>query len=362
MSTLSLQTATDTLPAHLRSRPHRTAVPGTLRTKSILLCALLAITIEFVSANLHGRFAHRDESIQHQFAILSGTPHIFEGTKYDEPYFQARILFPMLLAGASRIGILSTGQWYVALRILSAFVMLMVLHRVFLAGAADESTATSALAYFSLAMIATFNFGWELSMDFFDAMFFAILIACAARASFRFFAITALLACFNRESAVFAGVLWVVCYGIRGRRLAWKEVTRGLLLSASCYVLILWIRSWFIGARAFHADEEWAILQIPHFIRGALTQFNPFVWPVMGLCMAGPLAIVIYEKRSLLNPFQWRLLFACGLIAAMTLVFGKINELRIFVPSLTILAYVSACPGYLPAGRGQGAALHAAKG
>jgi hypothetical protein len=138
--------------------------------KRTLLCGLLAITIEFVSANLHGRFNHREESIQHQFAILSGAPHVFEGTKYDEPYFQARIMFPLLLAGASKLGILSTGQWYLVLRIFSAFLMLMVLYRVLLAGSSDESVAISTMAYFSLAMIATFNFGWELSMDFFDAM------------------------------------------------------------------------------------------------------------------------------------------------------------------------------------------------
>jgi hypothetical protein len=117
--------------------------------------------------------------------------------------------------------------------------------------------------------------------------------------------------------------------------------------------LILWIRSWFIGARAFHADEEWAILQIPRFIHDALAQFNPFVWPVMGLCMAGPLAILIYEKRALLSPFHRRLLVACAAIAGITLVFGKINELRIFIPSLTILAYVAACAGKPAAEHGE---------
>jgi hypothetical protein len=127
-------------------------------------------------------------------------------------------------------------------------------------------------------------------------------------------------------------------------------------LSASCYLLILWIRSWFIGVRAFHADEEWAILQIPRFIHDALAQFNPFVWPSMGLCMAGPLVILIYEKRDLLSLFQRRLLMACAAIAAMTLVFGKINELRIFVPSLTILAYVAACAGRPTAGHSEKAA------
>ena len=345
MSAYSIQTVAESRRADRHPRPRRSAVPAALQAKGILLCSLLAITICFVSANLHGRFAHRDESIQHQFAILSGAPHVFEGTKYDEPYFQARIMFPLLLAGASRIGILSTGQWYLVLRIFSAFVMLMVVYQVLLSGSGDESVATSTLAYFSLAMIATFNFGWELSMDFLDAMFFAILIACAAKASFRLFAITAVLACFNRESAVFAGVLWIVCFGVRRRKLAGKEIARGLALSASCYLLILWIRSWFIGARAFHADEEWAILQIPRFVRGAFLQFNPFVWPVLGLCMAGPLAILIYEKRASLSPFHRRLLIACAVIAAMTLVFGKINELRIFVPSLTILAYVAACAG-----------------
>jgi len=121
-------------------------------------------------------------------------------------------------------------------------------------------------------------------------------------------------------------------------------------LSASCYLLILWIRSWFIGVRAFHSPQEFALLQAPDFIRGAFTHFNPFVWPVMGLCMAGPLAIGIYEKRSLLSPFQQRLLAASALIAVMTLAFGKINELRIFIPSLTILAYVAACAGRHSAG------------
>ena len=349
MNTLSLQTAADRQPATLRPRSHRTAAPGALRAQSILLCALLAITIEFVSANLHGRFAHRDESIQHQFAILAGAPHVFEGTKYDEPVFQARIMFPLLLAGASKIGILSTGQWYLVLRILSAFAMLVVLYQVLLSGSADESAATSTLAYFSLAMIATFGFGWELSMDFFDAVFFAILIGCAAKASFRLFAITALLACFNRESAVFAGVLWALCYGVRKRKIVAREVARGLLLSAFCYSLILWIRSWFIGLRAFRAHQSFAFLNVPERIHAAITHFNPFVWPVMGLCMAGPLVIRIFERRALLSPFQRQLLFACAVIGGITLVFGEINELRVFVPSLTILAYVSACAGCSPA-------------
>ena len=74
----------------------------------------------------------------------------------------------------------------------------------------------------------------------------------------------------------------------------------------------------------------------------------------MALCMTRLLIILNYEKRAMLSAFHGRLLIACVAIAGITLVFGMINELRIFIPSLTILAYVAACaskpaPPYRPA-------------
>ena len=80
---------------------------------------------------------------------------------------------------------------------------------------------------------------------------------------------------------------------------------------------------------------------IPQKIVEAVWHPTPFVWPLLLIAMLWPLAWLtrtgaVYRKRE-----ENALIAAGRLVALVTLMFGLVNELRVFLPASAIVLYAN---------------------
>lgn len=305
----------------------------------LLVASCLAVMVAFVSGNLNGRFQHKAEVVSQQVAILHNEPTYFDGLPHDLPEFHNRVLIPAILAASTAVFPGTLQQWFIAWRLITAALMFWTMLRL-----TNQSSwhwpvlAVSLLAYLC---ILSFAHPWEHPTDFLDATF--TLGFCALTLSGRFFALTvlALLAASNRESAAFAGVMWACVHGrSESRRFQFREICRGVGLSTIVYLAVLALRREFAvpGVQRLNAL---AIVELPNDIAVYLQHPTLDGWPIR---MAASLALVLLCVRAFHNQLQnreLRLLIASGFMFAISLVFGKIGELRVFLPVFVVPVYAA---------------------
>lgn len=116
----------------------------------------------------------------------------------------------------------------------------------------------------------------------------------------------------------------------------------GIGLSALAYSLVLAIRYWFGGAQGisqaqtFRLDDLWSL-----FIKPFLQHPQPFAWPLLLIVMVGIPALWIWKNRRRLIKSHYRLLLCASLIGLCSITLATITELRILIPSITILVFVA---------------------
>jgi hypothetical protein len=308
----------------------------------ILLSFSCAITVCFVSFNLHPRFEYRSETIKRQFAILKGESLILEGKDCYLPPFQNRVIFPLLLKACSRLRVFSVSQWYLIVRTFTAFLSFLIFFYLLVKkGRADCSLAMAGLILLAFELIPTFNHGFEHPTDFFDIIFFSLFIWFSLERKRLLLLVFACLAAANRESSTFAGLIWFFLYGIDDKlRLNKWEVFYSAGVSLLSYCFVLFIR-YIFGAG--HTGPQQLVIAWP----GLVTRFHSFLakpapdsWPVLLLAMSIPLLLLIWFKRQFLKLWHKKLLFSAMAIVLISLVFGGIDELRILIPSLVIVIFV----------------------
>jgi hypothetical protein len=208
-----------------------------------------------------------------------------------------------------------------------------------LASRQDWRDTVIGAALISYLAVLSFNHPWEHPSDFLDVLFAVVFCALVVQQRPLALAAAAALAATNRESAVFAGLLWMCVHGLNedGRPRV-SELGRGAFIGVAVYALVLALRRWFAISSAPHMQTA-AILDIPTLVSRFIQHPNPFDWPVLLSASAAPLLLLWHHHRERLNRDAKRLLWASLAIAAITCVFGMLDEVRVFLPCFAVAAY-----------------------
>jgi hypothetical protein len=307
-----------------------------------MMAASAALTTVWISANLGSRFEHRDETIAQQLALLDGRVPVLDGKPFDWLPFQSRILFPALLRLATEIGGLDAGEWYLVLRIGTAFTAFLLFgllcQRV---GNASPKLASAAIGCLAFAMLATFNHAYEHPTDYLDVACFTLLAwACDRRRPLALLAV-AVLGAFNHQTAAFGGVLWLGLHGLDGRlRPRWRPVVWSGVVMLASYATSSTIRTVLRGAptASYEINGYLTLQQFMAFLRHP----QPFAWPMLLVAMLTPSLLWLTLNRGSRTAEDSRWLWTIGAIVAASSLLAFWAELRsVFLGPLVLLTYVA---------------------
>lgn len=319
-----------------------------------LVSACLGFQLALMSANANGPFQHRQESVQQQLALWSGELLPFDGQLSNYSQARNRVLFPAVLTGASlAYPTLSSSEWYLLLRILFGVAAQVGVFACLMAMLRDVRLAMLGVAAMSYCMMFTFSHPWEHAWDFADSLFpfvFVVLTIRSAWASPRNRALllaVVLFATTNRESAAFAGLIWLCVHALSFRPLAVVKVEAlyGAILIGASLGLATALRQWF--APGDQAVRQILDLHPLGFVSAQGTLLLEAIrTPSPGSWLAAYGAVLIpWCAWTWINRRRWaavhlRLLLATVLVAGVSLLFGNINELRAFIPVFSLLVCV----------------------
>jgi len=320
----------------MESADRDTRRPGWLFCLVLAWC--LAIVVCWVSENLNTRFQSRKEIVAGQLATLQRAPFVYGGSIRDLPEFRGRVLFPTLLVVSQRLGIGSEGAWFLIWRVTTAFVLFLLLLRL---TPGPWPWVALAGALFAYLLILSFN-GGEQPTDFPDVAFTLGFCALALRRSYGWLVLVTILAGTNRESAAFAGIIWCC---LHGWPLKWRELGWGALLSVVGYGVALALRHQFAIPGESDRVQTIGLMWLPRLVREFLQYPTPSSWPVLLAAALIPVAWMLWAQRQLRTQLEHRLIGAAVIVGGVTLLLGIPNELRVFLPMLTILSYAALLTG-----------------
>jgi hypothetical protein len=294
----------------------------------LLLHASLSILVCFVSNNLLTRLQHRREAVQQQFAILEGHSYLVDGQEADWPPFRSRVLFPAMLAAASRWRIVPPEAWFVILRLGTAFAAFLVFSLLLIeAAGASLKLAAAGCGWLALGLILTFNHTWEHPTDFPDVIFLSLAIWFAVRKQRIPLAAVTILGTLNHQTIAFAGVLWACLYGWdSARKIRPVEIGFGGLLLASSR-----LTSWLVE-RAIRGSAGWDYVANGYETIAQLREFfaHPYAsgWPVLLFALVAPTVVWLSANRRALGETERRILVAALLTIGISSVVAFMAELR----------------------------------
>ena len=288
--------------------------------------------------NIGRRLEHRAETVALQEAILRAEPGTLDGRPIYFPQFQNRILFPMALAATVRVTGFEPGRAYLVLRILSAWLAfwLVVQAAERLSGSSERATQTAVLL--ALAMILTFNHPWEHPTDVLDMAVFAVAVPWTIERRYGRMVALAIVASTNRESSVFLSLLWgAVEWTTTGwsRRLLLQTIGLGLAATAT----VMSLRRILGGARAV-AGPDMPLGNTIAEVRAFLRHPSPHDWPLLLLALLILCAAAVWHRP--LTREQVAILGAGVLMALLSAVGGAAEELRIYIPAMTVAIMAGA--------------------
>jgi NADH:ubiquinone oxidoreductase subunit K len=302
-----------------------------------LLAFSLATAVCFVSNNLHARVEHRSETVFQQHALLHRLPLIFDGNQADLPEFRNRLLFPAMLEAVTRVSNLNDREAFLMLRWITAFACFAGLYW-FGASVAHVPVAmnTCALTLLAVFFVLSFNHPWEHPTDFPDAIVMILAMWAAVTRRFTAALVIAGIGAANRESAAFSGVIWMLLPHPRDSTLVNRTaLIQGTTLIAIAAGVTLLLRSvWRLpGSRIVNSIAEY---DLSGMIRQAIS--HPFMsWEMLLLAAFLPILIAIARYWSDSTTEVRRFVIAGLVIAVISLVVGRPNELRILTPAATVL-------------------------
>ncbi len=295
-------------------------------------CIALGWIVTWVSRSMLDRVLSMEDVLYNQCALLVGQPFRFGAdTLFIAPHYN-RILFPLLFCNLQQWTILDPTNWYYLLRLLfvsgSFGVVWWVAHTL----SANGKRATEICVFLALVLVLTFNHNVEQPHDVLDIAAFALATLFTLRHQWRAVLLLTVLCAVHRESAAFMGILW---WGYHYRhRMAWLE---GGLIILSNYALVLAIRVLVAGSAALQGTQWLSLVSPLPFFRELFVD-NDVLLGVAGI-------VLLATWLSLTSNYIPRRLVAVSLaIAGVSLIFGLFYELRIFIPSITILAVAGAYP------------------
>lgn len=306
------------------------------------LCIVLGIFVTAASTLMFDRGARRFDVVETQLTLVKGEPAIFEDTVVYLPTNQNRVLIPLALTSLVRAGVKPLVA-YTIVRLLSAIAMFAgvawIMARTTLAA---PRVIAAALVVLALALLPSFNYGWEQPSDFPDVLFTTALAALAVMKQRWLLLGVAVLAAANRESAVFAGVMWAA---IHGRRTSGgvnaREIGFGGFVATVAMAVVLALRYALGGIAAVESDTQTivSIWETVVSLAEAVNQPSLTRWPVLAVVMFGPVVFWLLLNRARFDDRHTGLVLAAIVVAALTLTTGLASELRRHLPALAILLY-----------------------
>ena len=310
------------------------------------------IQVNFVSSMLHPRFEHRGESVAKELAVVRGESYVIDGVTTYWPEFQNRVAFGLVLTMLDKAGGLTTSQWYQVLRLafaIAAFASFWLL----LWGTRISSPRQAAAACILLAFTfgLHFNHGWEHPSDYLDPIVFSAFLWAVFTRRAGWLAVFAVLGALNRESAVFAGLLWFCVYGVRVGsfgarwprvRVAPREAAVGIAIMALGYAAVVGFRALFGGDRGTSQMQHSSFYYWGDMIREVLATLAPTSWPILLLTIAAmPLSWIAANRRWVTEADVGLLVGALG-IFVISAIFSLLPELRMLIPMSMVLVFVAA--------------------
>jgi hypothetical protein len=196
-----------------------------------------------------------------------------------------------------------------------------------------------ALAVLALCLVISFNHPYEFPSDYLDVLFTTVFVA-AARSGGRFAAlVAAAVGATARESAAFSGVIWWFCAADPPAR---RSAYAGLLALVAMGVTI--------GTRMIFRLPGGSIFNsiaiqgsVGSITRTFVTDPGPRIW-IIGLVVMAVLLFYWLEAAREWTSSDPRTIKAAAVILILTLVFGVIHELRIYMPVITCVLLAGVSP------------------
>jgi hypothetical protein len=309
--------------------------------RTVLLAGALAVIVSTVSHFLAPRYASRSFVADQQLAILERRPFVEPGGRAgDVPEFRNRILVPAALAATIAVTRLSPVMAYFTVRVACAFGMFLLVGW-YVWRQMPPAALLPALAVLALCLVISFNHPYEFPSDYLDVLFTTVFVA-AARSSGRPLALIAAgVGATARESAAFSGVIWWFCAGDPpARRAAYAALLTIVAMGVTIGTRMIFHLP---GASIFNSIAIQG--SVGSITRTFVTDPGPRIW-IIGL---GVMAVLLYywlETARGWTSSDPRAIKAAAVILVLTLVFGVIHELRIYMPVITcvLLAGVSPHP------------------
>jgi hypothetical protein len=307
--------------------------------RTVLLAAALAVLVSTVSHFLAPRYASRAFVADQQLAILERRPFVEPGGRTgDVPEFRNRILVPAALAATITITRLPPVTAYFAVRVAFALAMFLLVGW-YVSRQMPPEALLPALAVLALCLVISFNHPYEFPSDYLDVIFTTVFVA-AARSGERFLALfAAAVGSTARESAAFSGVIWWFCAADPPAR---RTAYAGLLALVAMGVTI--------GTRMIFRLPGGSIFNsiaiqgsVGSITRTFVTDPGPRIW-IIGLVVMAILLYYWLETAREWTGSDPRTIKAAAVILVLTLVFGVIHELRIYMPVVACVLLAGVSP------------------
>jgi hypothetical protein len=300
-----------------------------------LLACVIGLGLFVAWASLALRIHTRADSIHNLWAILHGQPLVYgQDTMATLPFYN-RVMFPGMHGALTRyLPMLSPGQWYVVLRVVTcwlAFAAFAFACRRSLRS--DDRDLGLAATMLAISTVATFAFGLEDPSDALDVCSLALAVLTALEGRFVACLLVAILFASNRESAAYTGPIWFL---LSARPHGW--IRRGIeaaVIAVASYATAIGLRLLIstTGTSNFTAVAyNWQTLM------AALRDFVPINWLPILLTLV--LTFLVNIDRTDRKARAFILLSAAFAVPAA--IFGHINELRVFLPCFVMLSFAVA--------------------
>lgn len=304
--------------------------------KGAIIVFSLSVIILFISYVItHPNLA---ESISNQYATFYGQRFSFNGQQRFVLPFYNRILFPFLLVSFRDIlPRVSDIHLFLLLRFLSFVLCLSAIYLAASRRCNQERNGVLVTCFgLSISMMPTFNHPWVQPSDIFDVTFSFFMFLYIAEEKLVAAFLIACLTAINRESGPFAAIFYIcIAYGIQKPYLL---AMRAFALGLMPYLGALLVRKLVLGHQLslLSTGQHYVLALNFQSLKEALGNPSPTGWPVLlFVMMAIPWAVFINLKPAEISITRVAVAFIA--IFCITLEFGIIEEVRVFIPCVALL-------------------------
>lgn len=252
-----------------------------------------------------------------------------------------RVLFPYIFVRAtSLLTSFDPGHLFMALRFASFLLCFALMFSSIdrRAGRAGTDPAATCLAIGMAFVSSLIRHPEPSSSDIFDLalMFYVFLNLLEGRIGIAF--ALACLTALNRESGAFAGVAYFLLRA--GKETPTRLLATSSLLAVVPYALAIGVRRFVYQGTLPATDPGQILTGLPLAFATMwidLTRFNPGNDLYLLVAMT-VLAAMPFARRTMPPELRARIIIATLAVALITLVFGLVREIRIFLPCVALLA------------------------